>query len=163
MLAIVAPTTGQQRTDRPSLHPGSRPRQATTSTPDRRYCARSSLLVGRVRRPNRRQIGLICTQLSGEMTNDAAQQNGGFGGGIGPRTVAPGGELKWRVLSRAAYSARRGHARRVVRAALQRRWARRTTSAMCGLSGGGLMRGPAACSSIVNVSPSSRPRSSASK
>lgn len=32
---------------------------------------------GRVRRPNRRQIGLICTQPSGEITNGAAEQNGG--------------------------------------------------------------------------------------
>jgi glyoxylase-like metal-dependent hydrolase (beta-lactamase superfamily II) len=80
-----------------------------------------------------------------------------------PRTVAPGGKLKCRARSRAAYSARRGHAQRVVRAALQRRRARRTTSAMCGLSGGGSMRGSTACSSIVNASPSSRPRSSASK
>jgi len=34
-------------------------------------------MCGRVRRPNRRQIGLICTQPSGEITNGAAEQNGG--------------------------------------------------------------------------------------
>ena len=44
----------------------------------------------------------------------------------------------------------------------QRRRARRTTSAICGLSGGGSMRGSTACSSTVKSSPSSRPRSSAS-
>jgi hypothetical protein len=54
------------------------------------------------------------------------------------------------------------HARRLVRAALQRRRARRTMSAMCGVSGGGSMRGSTACNSIVNASPSSRARSSAS-
>jgi hypothetical protein len=31
-----------------------------------------------VRPPNRRQIGLICAQPSGEITNGAAEQNGGF-------------------------------------------------------------------------------------
>jgi hypothetical protein len=35
-------------------------------------------LCGRVRRPNRRQIGLICTQPSSEITNGAAEQNGGY-------------------------------------------------------------------------------------
>jgi hypothetical protein len=35
-------------------------------------------MCGRVRRPNRRQIGLICTQPSGEITNDAAEQNGEY-------------------------------------------------------------------------------------
>ena len=34
-------------------------------------------MCGRVRRPNRRQIGLICTQPSGDITNDAAEQIGG--------------------------------------------------------------------------------------
>ena len=34
-------------------------------------------MSGRVRRPNRRQIGLVCTQPSGEITNGAAEQNGG--------------------------------------------------------------------------------------
>jgi hypothetical protein len=31
-------------------------------------------MCGRVRRPNRRQISLICTQPSGEITNGAAEQ-----------------------------------------------------------------------------------------
>jgi len=35
-------------------------------------------VCGRVRRPNRRQIGLICTQPSGEITNGAAEQIGGY-------------------------------------------------------------------------------------
>jgi len=35
-------------------------------------------MCGRVRRPNRRQIDLICTQPSGEITNGAAAQNGGY-------------------------------------------------------------------------------------
>ena len=43
----------------------------------------------------------------------------------------------------------------------QRRRARRTTSAMCGVSGGGSMRSSTACSSTVKSSLSSRPRSSA--
>jgi hypothetical protein len=34
-------------------------------------------MCGRVRRPSRRQIGLICTQPSGEITNGEAEQNGG--------------------------------------------------------------------------------------
>jgi Amidohydrolase len=34
-------------------------------------------MSGRVRRPERRQIGLICTQPAGEVTNGAAGQNGG--------------------------------------------------------------------------------------
>jgi hypothetical protein len=33
-------------------------------------------MCGRVQRPNRRQIGLICTQPSGEITSGAAEQNG---------------------------------------------------------------------------------------
>jgi hypothetical protein len=36
-----------------------------------------SCMSGRIRRPDRRQIGLICTQPSGETTNGAAEQNGG--------------------------------------------------------------------------------------
>jgi hypothetical protein len=44
----------------------------------------------------------------------------------------------------------------------QRRRARRTTSAICGWSGGGSMRGSTAYSSTVKSSPSSWPRSSAS-
>jgi hypothetical protein len=43
----------------------------------------------------------------------------------------------------------------------QRRGARRTTSAMCGVPGGGSIRGSTAYSSTVKSSPSSRPRSSA--
>jgi hypothetical protein len=35
-------------------------------------------MCGRVRRPTRRQIGLICTQPSGEITKGAAVQNGGY-------------------------------------------------------------------------------------
>jgi len=35
-----------------------------------------TVLGGHVRRPNGRQIGLICTQPSGEITNGAAEQNG---------------------------------------------------------------------------------------
>jgi hypothetical protein len=34
---------------------------------------------GHVRRPNRRQIDLICTQPSGKITNGAAEQIGGSG------------------------------------------------------------------------------------
>ena len=34
----------------------------------------SATMCGRVLRPNRRQIGLICTQPSGEITNGAAEQ-----------------------------------------------------------------------------------------
>jgi hypothetical protein len=43
----------------------------------------------------------------------------------------------------------------------QRRRARRTTSAMCGVPGGGSIRGWTACSSTLKSPPSSRPRSSA--
>lgn len=43
----------------------------------------------------------------------------------------------------------------------QLRRARRTMSAMCGVPGGGSMRGSTACSSTVNSSPSNRPRTSA--
>jgi len=43
----------------------------------------------------------------------------------------------------------------------QRRLARRTTSAMCGVPGGGSIRGSTACSSTVKSSPSNRKRSSA--
>jgi len=39
--------------------------------------ALTSCMCGRVRQPKRRQIGLICTQLSGEITHGAAEQNGG--------------------------------------------------------------------------------------
>ena len=35
-------------------------------------------MCGRVRRPNRRQIGLICRQPSGEITHGAAEQIGGY-------------------------------------------------------------------------------------
>jgi hypothetical protein len=38
-------------------------------------------MSGRVRRPNSRQIGLICTQPSGEITKGAAEQNGGIARG----------------------------------------------------------------------------------
>jgi hypothetical protein len=48
------------------------------------------------------------------------------------RSVAHGDKLKCRVRSRVTRSAGSRHARRLVRAALQRRRARRTTSAMCG-------------------------------
>jgi hypothetical protein len=43
--------------------------------------AQSRVLIGMcrpVRRPNMRQVGLICTQPSGEITNGAAKQNGGY-------------------------------------------------------------------------------------
>ena len=36
-------------------------------------------MCGRFWRPKRRQIGLICTQSSGEIPNDEAEQNGGSG------------------------------------------------------------------------------------
>jgi hypothetical protein len=36
-------------------------------------------MCGRVRRLNRRQIDLICAQLSGEITNGAAEHIGGYG------------------------------------------------------------------------------------
>ena len=39
--------------------------------------ALTSAMCGSVRRPNRRQIGLICTRPTGEITNGAAEQNGG--------------------------------------------------------------------------------------
>jgi hypothetical protein len=43
-----------------------------------------------VRPPNRRQIGLICAQPSGEITNGAAEQNGGFLPASGPGATVMG-------------------------------------------------------------------------
>ena len=65
-------------------------------------------------------------------------------------------------LYRATRSAGRRHVRTPVRTPLQHRRARRTTSAMCGLSGGGAKRGSTACSWVVNASPGGRTGSSAS-
>jgi hypothetical protein len=51
-------------------------------------------MCGRVRRPNRRQIGLICTQPSGEITNGEAEQNGGYLRLYMPRSQAQAGMVR---------------------------------------------------------------------
>jgi hypothetical protein len=50
-------------------------------------------MSGRVRRPNRRQIGVICPQRSGEVTNAAAEENGGVRARITIADVTPGNNL----------------------------------------------------------------------
>jgi hypothetical protein len=49
--------------------------------------------------PDRRQIGLICTQPSGEITNGAAEQNGGSGSPRLLRSLIPGASI-WFVRVR---------------------------------------------------------------